>query len=60
MGDGKYIHTFSLIEFMDYELAKTIVFIINVCIYLSYPLNFAIYCGMSRYRVKIFLWLLGL
>ena len=44
------LHTISssLIEFMDYQLAKTIVFVINVCIYLSYPLNFAIYCGMSR------------
>ena len=33
---------------MDYTLAKNIVLVINLCICLSYPLNFAIYCGMSR------------
>ena len=42
----------SVTDFLDYDLAKRLVFIINLCIYLSYPLNFAIYCGMSR-RVKI-------
>jgi len=35
-------------ELLDYNVAKTIVFIINLCIYISYPLNFAIYGGMSR------------
>ena len=45
------LHTISssLKEFMDYNLTKNIVLVINLCIYLSYPLNFAIYCGMSRY-----------
>ena len=45
------LHTISssLDEFMDYNLTKNIVLVINLCIYLSYPLNFAIYCGMSRY-----------
>ena len=38
----------SVTDFLDYDLAKRLVFIINLCIYLSYPLNFAIYCGMSR------------
>ena len=33
---------------MDYEVAKNIVLIINALICLSYPVNFAIYCGMSR------------
>ena len=42
----------SVTDFLDYDLAKRLVFIINLCIYLSYPLNFAIYCGMSR-RVEI-------
>ena len=40
-------------EFMDYNLTKNIVLVINLCIYLSYPLNFAIYCGMSRYSWKL-------
>lgn len=44
------LHTISssVTDFLDYDLAKRLVFIINLCIYLSYPLNFAIYCGMSR------------
>ena len=33
---------------MDYTVAKNVVLVINLCIYLSYPLNFAIYCGMSQ------------
>ena len=49
------LHTISssLKEFMDYNLTKNIVLVINLCIYLSYPLNFAIYCGMSRSWVDI-------
>ncbi len=35
-------------EFMNYDLAKNIILMINVCICISYPVNFAIYCGMSR------------
>ena len=46
---------FSVFDFMDYNLAKKIVLMINLCICLSYPLNFGIYCGMSRYQTKLFL-----
>jgi len=38
----------SIYPFMDYEVANTMVLVINTIICLSYPLNFAIYCGMSR------------
>ena len=41
-------------DFLDYNLTKNIVLVINLCIYLSYPLNFAIYCGMSRYLICLF------
>ena len=36
-------------DFLDYQLVNNIILFINVIICLSYPLNFAIYCGMSRY-----------
>ena len=39
---------FSFYTFLDYDVAKNIVLIINALICLSYPVNFAIYCGMSR------------
>ena len=42
------INSFRL-NFMDYYVAKNIVLIINAFICFSYPLNFAIYCGMSRW-----------
>jgi len=35
-------------DFLDYELVGNITLFINCIICLSYPLNFAIYCGMSR------------
>ena len=35
-------------DFLDYNLVGNITLFINVIICLSYPLNFAIYCGMSR------------
>jgi len=35
-------------DFLDYELVGNITLFINCFICLSYPLNFAIYCGMSR------------
>ena len=35
-------------DFIDYELANTVTMFINTCIFLSYPINFGIYCGMSR------------
>ena len=40
--------SFSFYTFLDYEVAKNIVLVINALICLSYPVNFAIYCGMSR------------
>ena len=40
---------FSFYTFLDYDVAKNIVLIINALICLSYPVNFAIYCGMSRW-----------
>ena len=43
----------SSMDFMDYNLTNNIILVINLCIYLSYPLNFAIYCGMSRYFCKL-------
>ena len=41
--------SFSFYTFLDYEVAKNIVLVINALICLSYPVNFAIYCGMSRW-----------
>merc|ERR1719361_1062548 len=35
-------------DFLDYNLVSNIILFINAIICLSYPLNFAIYCGMSR------------
>ena len=35
-------------SFMDYDVAKSIILVINAFICFSFPLNFAIYCGMSR------------
>ena len=35
-------------DFLDYKLVGNITLFINCIICLSYPLNFAIYCGMSR------------
>ena len=43
-----FISSFSVREFLDYNLAKNIILFVNTIISLSYPLNFAIYCGMSR------------
>ena len=34
--------------FLDYEVASNIIHIINTFMCFTYPLNFAIYCGMSR------------
>ncbi|CAB4068330.1 Sex peptide receptor [Lepeophtheirus salmonis] len=44
------LHTMSstIYDFLDYGFVKSIVLIVNLCICLSYPLNFGIYCGMSR------------
>lgn len=37
-----------VIEFLDYYMANALILITNFLIILSYPINFAIYCGMSR------------
>nr|XP_022910723.1 sex peptide receptor [Onthophagus taurus] len=34
--------------FLDYKVANTLILFTNFFIILSYPINFAIYCGMSR------------
>lgn len=38
----------SIVKLLDYELAGNICLIINAVICFCFPLNFAIYCGMSR------------
>ena len=43
-----YINPSMDLDFIDYELANTVTMFINTCIFLSYPINFGIYCGMSR------------
>lgn len=35
-------------EFLDYYFANVLILFTNFFIILSYPINFAIYCGMSR------------
>lgn len=35
-------------DLIDYKVANTLVLLTNFFIILSYPINFAIYCGMSR------------
>ncbi|CAG9864703.1 unnamed protein product [Phyllotreta striolata] len=35
-------------EFLNYDMANTLILFTNFFIILSYPINFAIYCGMSR------------
>lgn len=44
------LHTISstILDFLDYSAVKSIVLAVNLCMCLSYPLNFGIYCGMSR------------
>lgn len=43
-----HIISSSYIEILDYNIANMLVVFINFFIILSYPINFAIYCGMSR------------
>ncbi|XP_072375653.1 sex peptide receptor [Diabrotica undecimpunctata] len=43
-----HIISSTLCEFLDYEVANTLILFTNFFIILSYPINFAIYCGMSR------------
>lgn len=37
-----------IIEFLDYSVANLFVLFANFFLIVSYPINFAIYCGMSR------------
>ena len=39
---------FSVTPFLDYEKVHAMVLILNTIICCSHPLNFAIYCSMSR------------
>lgn len=43
-----HIISSSVQEILDYHIANVLVVFINFFIILSYPINFAIYCGMSR------------
>lgn len=42
------IQNITSINFVEYNTLNTIILITNFFIILSYPINFAIYCGMSR------------
>ena len=35
-------------DFLNYEVVGAVVLVVNMMISLSYPLNFGIYCGMSK------------
>ena len=50
MGIITMLHTLSstVYDFLDYSIVKSAVLVVNLCICLSYPLNFGIYCGMSK------------
>ncbi|XP_060520823.1 sex peptide receptor, partial [Cylas formicarius] len=43
-----HIISSTFFEFLDYTVANTLIIFTNFFIILSYPINFAIYCGMSR------------
>ncbi|XP_024082536.1 sex peptide receptor, partial [Cimex lectularius] len=43
-----HIISSSITEILDYSVANVLVLFTNFFIILSYPINFAIYCGMSR------------
>ena len=47
------VTVYSVYEFMNYDVARDIVLFINTLICVSYPVNFAIYCGMSRWPTPI-------
>lgn len=38
----------TIFEFLNYDVVNTLILFTNFFIILSYPINFAIYCGMSR------------
>nr|CAD7434840.1 unnamed protein product [Timema monikensis] len=43
-----HIISSSITEILDYSIANVLVLFTNFFIIVSYPINFAIYCGMSR------------
>lgn len=43
-----HVLTSMMVQILDYDIAHTLILFTNFCIILSYPINFAIYCGMSR------------
>lgn len=43
-----HIISSSIIEFLDYHVVNICILFSNFFIIVSYPINFAIYCGMSR------------
>lgn len=43
-----HIISSAIIEFLDYGVANLFILFANFFIMVSYPINFAIYCGMSR------------
>ncbi|KAL0273543.1 UNVERIFIED_CONTAM: hypothetical protein PYX00_006175 [Menopon gallinae] len=43
-----HIISSSITEILDYSIANVLVLFMNFFIIVSYPINFAIYCGMSR------------
>ncbi|CAH0546598.1 unnamed protein product [Brassicogethes aeneus] len=38
----------TIVEFLDYSIVDNLMLFSNFCISVSYPINFGIYCGMSR------------
>lgn len=43
-----HIISSTIVEILDYYIANILILITNFFILVSYPINFAIYCGMSR------------
>lgn len=43
-----HIISSSVVEFLNYDIANKLILFTNFFIIVSYPINFAIYCGMSR------------
>ena len=42
------LNNFSVHEFLDYEIVNRVMLFLNLLIVVSYPVNFAIYCSLSR------------
>lgn len=49
-----HIITSTFIQVLDYKIASILILFTNFFIMVSYPINFAIYCGMSRQFRKTF------